>query len=118
MTELDFHRFLVWAMFGTAVVTFGYLLRRPAPYGRHYAGSGWGPTVSSKVGWVVMESLAVLFFGFVFFQGEHTWGIVPLVFLAMWQLHYLNRTLISRSESAPGVACHFMSLDRDSSSTS
>ena len=94
MTELDFHRFLVWAMFGTAVVTFGYLLRRPAPYGRHYAGSGWGPTVSSRVGWVVMESPAVLFFLFVFFQGQHAWGVVPLLFLAMWQIHYLNRTFI------------------------
>ena len=94
MTELDFHRFLVWAMFGTAVVTFGYLLRRPAPYGRHYAGSGWGPTVRSRVGWIVMESPAVLFFGFVFFQGQHAWGVAPLVFLVMWQSHYLNRTLI------------------------
>ena len=94
MTELDFHRFLVWAMFGTAVVTFGYLLRRPAPYGRHYAGSGWGPTVSSRVGWIVMESPAVLFFLFVFSQGQHAWGVVPLVFLVMWQSHYLNRTLI------------------------
>ena len=94
MTEPDFYRFLVWAMFGTAVVTFLYLLRRPAPYGRHYAGSGWGPTVPSRVGWIVMESPAVLFFGFVFFQGQHAWGVAPLVFLVMWQIHYLNRTLI------------------------
>ena len=94
MTEPDFYRFLVWAMFGTAVVTFLYLLRRPAPYGRHYAGSGWGPTVSSRVGWIVMESPAAIFFGFVYSQGQHAWGAVPLVFLAMWQIHYVNRTLI------------------------
>ncbi|MYB31187.1 MAG: 3-oxo-5-alpha-steroid 4-dehydrogenase, partial [Acidobacteria bacterium] len=55
MTEFEFHRLLVWGMLGVAAVTFGYLFRRTAPYGRHYAGSGWGPDISSKVGWVVME---------------------------------------------------------------
>ena len=94
MTEPDLHRLLVWAMFGTAVVTFFYLLRRPAPYGRHYAGSGWGPAVSSRVGWILMESPVVFFFGFLYFQGEAAWSLVPLVFLAMWQIHYVNRTLI------------------------
>ena len=94
MTEPEFYRFLVWASFCTAVVTFLYLLRRPAPYGRHYAGSGWGPTVSRRVGWIVMESPAVFFFGFVFSQGQHAAGVVPLVFLAMWQIHYLNRMLV------------------------
>ena len=94
MTEPEFYRLLVWTIFGSAVVSFLYLLRRPAPYGRHYAGSGWGPTVSSKVGWIAMEAPAVLFFLFVYFRGQHAWGVVPLVFLVMWQSHYLNRTLI------------------------
>ena len=94
MTEPEFYRLLVWAIFGSAVATFLYLLRRPAPYGRHYAGSGWGPTVSSKVGWIAMEAPAVLFFLFVYFRGQHAWAVVPLVFLVMWQSHYLNRMLI------------------------
>ncbi len=94
MTELEVHRFLVWALLGAAVVTFFYLLRRPAPYGRHYAGAGWGPTVSSRAGWILMESPAVFFFGFVYFWGQHAWDVVPLVFLTMWQVHYVNRTLI------------------------
>ena len=41
-----------------------------------------------------MESPAVLFFLLVFSQGQHAGGVVPLVFLVMWQGHYLNRTLI------------------------
>ena len=94
MTEPDLYRVLLWAMFGSAAASFLYLLRRPAPYGRHYGGSGWGPTVSSRAGWILMESPAVCFFGFVYFQGEAAWSLVPLVFLAMWQIHYLNRTLI------------------------
>ena len=94
MTELDIYRLLVWTMFGTAAATFLYLLRRPAPYGRHYQGSGWGPTVSSKVGWIGMECPAVFLFLFVYLQGNTARSLVPLVFLAMWQSHYLNRTLI------------------------
>ena len=41
-----------------------------------------------------MELPAVFFFLFVYVQGDAAWNLVPLVFLAMWQSHYLNRTLI------------------------
>lgn len=94
MTEPDIYRLLVWAIFGLAVATFLCLLWRPAPYGRHYQGSGWGPTVSGRAGWVGMESPAVFFFLFVYLQGSFRGGLVSLVFLAMWQIHYVNRTLI------------------------
>ena len=94
MTDDQFYRLLVWVILGTAVVTFVYLLRRPAPYGRHYQDAGWGPSIHNKVGWIVMEWPAVFLFLFLYFQGQHAWGVVPLVFLAMWQIHYLNRTLI------------------------
>ncbi len=94
MTEFEFHRLLVWGMLGVAAVTFGSLFRRTAPYGRHYAGSGWGPDISSKVGWVVMEWPAVLFFLSVYLQGAAAASVVPLVFLTMWQVHYVHRTFI------------------------
>lgn len=94
MTEPDIYRLLVWAIFGLAVATFLCLLWRPAPYGRHYQGSGWGPTVSGRAGWVGMESPAVFFFLFVYLQGSLRGSLVSLVFLAMWQIHYVNRTLV------------------------
>ena len=94
MTDDQFYRLLVWVILGSAVVTFVYLLRRPAPYGRHYQDAGWGPSIHNKVGWIVMEWPAVFLFLFLYFQGQRAWSVVPLVFLAMWQSHYLNRTLI------------------------
>ena len=94
MTEPDIYRLLVWVIFGLAGVTFLYLLRKPAPYGRHYSGSGWGPAVSSRAGWIGMESPAVFFFLFVYLEGSLRGSLLSLVFLAMWQGHYLNRTLI------------------------
>ncbi|MDE3259842.1 MAG: DUF1295 domain-containing protein [Gemmatimonadota bacterium] len=94
MTEQDIYRLLVWVIFGLAGVTFLYLLRRPAPYGRHFPGYGWGPTVSGRAGWIGMEFPAVFFFLFVYLQGSFKGSLLSLVFLAMWQGHYLNRTLI------------------------
>ena len=94
MAEPEIHRLLVWAMFGLAVAAFLYVIWRPAPYGRHYKGFGWGPTISSKVGWIGMECPAVFLFLVVYLQGAEAWNTVPLVFLAMWQIHYVNRTLV------------------------
>ena len=94
MSEPEIYRLLVWTLFGLAAAAFLYLLWRPAPYGRHYQGSGWGPTVSGKAGWIGMEWPAVFLFLFVYLQGSAALSLVPLVFLAIWQIHYLNRTLI------------------------
>ena len=94
MSEPGIYTLLVWTLFGLSATAFLYLLWRPAPYGRHFKGFGWGPTVSSKVGWIAMESPAVFLFLFVYLQGSMAWNMVPLVFLAIWQVHYINRTLI------------------------
>lgn len=94
MTEATLHRTLVWAVFGLAAFTFTALLRFRAPYGRHYGGSGWGPAISNRLGWIVMELPATVLFAHVYASGRAAGAAVPLVFLAMWQLHYLNRTFI------------------------
>jgi protein-S-isoprenylcysteine O-methyltransferase Ste14 len=41
-----------------------------------------------------MESPAVWFFLWVYLQGPNALAPAPLVFLAMWQLHYLYRALL------------------------
>lgn len=64
-----------------------------APYGRHGRG-GWGPKLPARVGWLVMESPAPLVFAGVYLTGDHRADLVPLVFLAMWQTHYVQRTFV------------------------
>jgi 3-oxo-5-alpha-steroid 4-dehydrogenase 1 len=76
-----------------AAATFVALLFVVAPYGRH-ARAGWGPTIPERLGWICMESPAVLFFAGVFALGRHRLELVPLVLLALWELHYLQRTLL------------------------
>lgn len=94
MAEEQLHGVLVWAVIAAAGLTFLYLLRMTAPYGRHYAGTGWGPHISSRLGWVIMELPAVVIFLAVYLAGKSASHLVPLFFLAMWQIHYLNRTFV------------------------
>lgn len=94
MTELEFHGILVWAVLAISVPTFLYLLRRTAPFGRHYPAAGWGPSFSNRTGWIVMELPTVAVFLYVYLCGQSAREIVPLVFLVMWQAHYLHRTFV------------------------
>ena len=94
MTETQFHNILTWSILAIAVPTFLYLLRNTAPFGRHYPGAGWGPSFSNRTGWIIMELPTVVVFLYVYFCGKSAWEIVPLAFLAMWQIHYLHRTFI------------------------
>ncbi len=94
MTEIQIHTAAVWTVIALAIVTFIYLSRITAPYGRHYAGTGWGPHIDNRLGWVIMELPTTAVFALIHFAGEAAWNLVPLVFLAMWQGHYLHRTFV------------------------
>ena len=94
LTEQTFHGVLVWAVFAMAVLTCAALVRLNAPYGRHYSGRGWGPEMSNRGGWVVMELPATVAFVGIYFMGRLALETVPLMLLGIWQCHYLNRALI------------------------
>ncbi|MBL8682718.1 MAG: DUF1295 domain-containing protein [Myxococcales bacterium] len=87
------HPWLVWLEIGLALLTFISLLFVTAPYGRH-AREGWGPSLSPRVAWVVMECPAVFLWAIVFFTGEHSHQLGSVALLALWMLHYGYRTFI------------------------
>ena len=93
MITAELHRAAVVAMFALAALTALALLFITAPYGRHVR-AGWGPTLSNRVGWVLMESPSVVAFAVLFGLGPHHAEVVPCVLFALWQLHYVNRTLV------------------------
>jgi 3-oxo-5-alpha-steroid 4-dehydrogenase 1 len=86
-------RYLVLLELVLAVATVVGLRFVIAPYGRHSRG-GWGPTVPARLGWLVMESPAVLVFAGVYLAGPHRAEVVPLLLLGLWQAHYLQRTFV------------------------
>lgn len=93
MTEATFHTALAWAVIATGVVVFVSLFFVTAPYGRHTRG-GWGPTVSNRVGWMVMESPAALAFAALYAVGPHAWEPAPLALCALWLAHYVHRAFV------------------------
>ncbi len=93
MTWELLYRIGCWTLIGLSPITFLTLLFVPAPYGRHRR-AGFGPEMNATAGWIVQESPSVFLFALVFFLGPHRWEVAPLVLLAMWQAHYLQRTFV------------------------
>ncbi len=87
------HHAATWFEIGLGVVTWIALTFVVAPYGRH-ARAGWGPTLPARRAWLLMESPAVWAFLAIYFAGSARFEPVPLLFLALWQLHYVNRSVI------------------------
>lgn len=88
------YRWFVYAELLLAAVTFVALLFVVAPYGGRHGRSGWGPTVPARVGWVVMEAPAALLFVAFYLLGSHRFEPVPLLFLALWLVHYVYRAFV------------------------
>jgi 3-oxo-5-alpha-steroid 4-dehydrogenase 1 len=84
---------LLIAEFVLAAATAAGLRFIVAPYGRHTRGR-WGPTIPAKAGWVLMEAPASLLFLAFYLTGDNRAQTVPLVFLGMWQLHYVQRAFV------------------------
>jgi len=93
MSEADLHNWATWAeilLAGGVLVLLAFIT---APYGR-YDRAGWGPTIPNAAGWVVMELPAVVLFLALHLSGRHGLETVPLVFGALWLVHYLHRTFV------------------------
>lgn len=94
MNEARLHAWLLGAMALLALVVFVSLLVRPAPYGRHGAGKAWGPTLSSRLAWVLMESPSVVTFGAAYLCAPRPIDAVLAAFFVMWQAHYVHRAFL------------------------
>lgn len=93
MTGNTTYDVLLLAIFASALLTTLVLLKIDAPYGRHQR-KGWGPTVPTRLGWILMEAPASLVFFWFYFQGPNAGAAVPLILLCLWQLHYVHRAFI------------------------
>ena len=84
-----------------------------ASYGRHdteVRAWWWGPGVPTRWAWVIMEAPSSLGFAAIYFYGENTLEVVPLILLAMWQAHYFHRSFIYPFKRAvkPGDTTPFL----------
>ncbi|HSR33707.1 MAG TPA: DUF1295 domain-containing protein [Anaerolineae bacterium] len=84
---------LVIGMFVLAAGTGILLLFVVAPYGRHTR-KGWGPTMDSRHGWVIMEAPAPLVFALCFVVGAYSDSLTAWAFFLMWEIHYVYRSFV------------------------
>ena len=108
MTEQTIFNNLILYWFILAAITFISLFFFNAPYGRH-ARNNWGATISNKKGWIVMEASAPLIFAICFLLGSNPITVTTIMFLALWEAHYIHRAYIyplslrSRTKNMPIV---------------
>ena len=93
MDERAFFDGLIIAWFILAAVVAAALFFVVAPYGRHAGARRWGPTVDSRLGWIVMEAPAPLVFTGCLFLGQHL-NLTVLVLGTLWGAHYVHRSFI------------------------
>jgi 3-oxo-5-alpha-steroid 4-dehydrogenase 1 len=82
---------LGWAGLGLLILPVLLMIR--APYGR-YTDRKWGPVISNRFGWFIMELPAFLVFPVLFVLGDGSKSPVTWVFFGLWVFHYVHRDLV------------------------
>ena len=94
LRNTDIFNIFVWCWIGCSIVIFLSLLKITAPYGRH-ARKGWGPLLSNKIGWILMEIPSLLIPVLYFFKYRAYLSRNPqLIFATLWIMHYFYRSLL------------------------
>lgn len=82
----------LWLWIALALAVMPVIFFKTAPYGRHTPANARF-TLQSRYGWCLMETPSVLMLLAAFVMTPVR-GALPFVFLALWQLHYVNRAFI------------------------
>jgi protein-S-isoprenylcysteine O-methyltransferase Ste14 len=93
VNELQFYNLLLAFWFALAAIIACILVFVKAPYGRYTRG-GWGPAIRDRWGWIIMEAPSAILFALFFFTAQHRTGAVAIIFVVMWEIHYVYRSLI------------------------
>ena len=83
----------VWIWIAIGVITFFYLLKKTAPFGRHTK-EGWGPMIDNRLGWVIMEIVSPIVFILTFLHWTNEISFQKWLLVLLWNLHYFNRSFI------------------------
>jgi 3-oxo-5-alpha-steroid 4-dehydrogenase 1 len=93
LSEYNFFQVITAVSFILAVCVFITLFFISAPYGRHTR-AGWGPRLPNWLGWLLMESVSSIGFLGLFLIGSAPHTAASIVFLVMWEAHYIQRSFI------------------------
>ena len=80
-----------WILLGIIILPI-LLKTKPPAYGRH--NSNTRIAISNKIGWILMELPTITLMPLFFLLGTNKLDIVIILFLGLYLIHYINRTLI------------------------
>jgi hypothetical protein len=89
---MSLYTIVLIAIFVAAAAAFVTLLFVVAPYGR-YLRRGWGVALTARWAWFIMEFPAALSIFLMMLVGGSR-DPIALLFLALWELHYLYRSIL------------------------
>ena len=87
------YEIFVYGWIAIGFLSFPFILRYDAPYGRHTSNS-WGPLVDNKIGWIVMELPALIICPLLVLSSGNPLSDVTIFFIVLWVIHYFNRSVI------------------------
>jgi steroid 5-alpha-reductase/3-oxo-5-alpha-steroid 4-dehydrogenase 1 len=91
--SFDQYRLFTYGWMALGLITFIYLLKVDAPFGRHNR-SGWGPAIDNRLGWIIMEfSVLVSLYVSIRAGGNAISGPVAWM-IAFFVAHYVHRSMI------------------------
>lgn len=90
---LETFYYCCYAWIGVAIVAFLGLQFKDAPYGK-FTTTKWGPTMSNRWGWVVMEAFVLVVLYYFLATGTKKLSAVDWTIIALFTAHYINRSFI------------------------
>ncbi len=84
---------ICYAWIAVALMVLVTMFFVTAPFGRHTS-EKWGPMISNKWGWVIMEFPSLAIMVYFLFWGSRSFDSYAWILFALWIVHYVNRTLI------------------------
>ena len=91
--KFETYQIMIYVWMGIAAAVFLILLKITAPYGRH-ASSGWGPQISNRLGWMIMEMPSVLLVSYFMLSNLSRQNAMTWLLAGLYIFHYINRTFV------------------------
>lgn len=77
----------------TALFVFVALYNIKAGYGVFFS-KKWGPSISNRLGWIIMEAPVFIVMLWLFLASERTHDTTRLIIFLLFELHYFQRSFI------------------------
>jgi len=88
----DYIVFIIcWIVIGIGAGLF--LLRKEAPYGR-FSSKNWGPMISNRLGWILMEAVVMTAFVICLSLRHYNWKTPATIMIGLFFIHYIHRSFI------------------------